>query len=77
MTLKYLSPVWVVRLSNRLIWSGTIYYWIYFNHLLGEQGRIFNVAEKQNPADGHTMNTQPIKYERMYALDRPRSQILL
>ena len=70
-TFTYYAPVWFVRLNNRLMWGLTFTYWVYFNHLLFEQGRIFNVAEKSNPSLGYGGGEVPFKYERIYALHRP------
>jgi len=74
-SMTYYTPTWVIKLSNRLMWCGTMYYWLYCNHLLGEQARIWNVAERNNPSEQYTMNTQPLKYERIYAIDKSRHHL--
>lgn len=71
MGFRYLAPVWFVKISNRMMWSFTAYYWIYCMHCLGDQGQLWNVASKNAPNEQYDTGMQPFKYERIYALDKP------
>ena len=64
------TPIWLVNLSHRLAWAGTLYYFIYMSFFLGDQHQILNVLEKDSNNAGTNDTDIPFRYEQLYFLQR-------
>lgn len=71
------TPIWMVNLSHRLAWAGSIYYFIYLSLFLGDQHLIFNSVDIEYDSQRKGENDLPFRYETIYFVDNaPRSQTI-
>ena len=68
------TPFWLTKLSNRLAWAGTIFYFIYLSIFLGDQHAVFNTVTKSVADQPYNDGEVPTRYEMIYFLEKvPKS----
>lgn len=74
-SVNHKTPSWLIKLSNRLAWAGSIFYFIYLSIMLGDQHAIFQTTSKSYNDQPYADGEIPSRYEMIYFLERiPKSQ---
>lgn len=69
------TPTWLTKLSNRLAWAGTVFYFLYLSIFLGDQHAVFQTTSKGVNSQPYGDGEVATRYEMIYFLERiPKSQ---